>query len=199
VVPAQRILVAAVGTLTALALAGCGPYGEQKPASAVKSASTQAPVAQPSAANPAPAQVTLTGELTATTLPQMGQVITDGEGWVYYRFDKDTANPSKSNCENTCAQVWPAALTDGHPVLHGISPEKVGTVTRADGSMQITVGGWPIYRYTGDLKPGQWKGQGVGGTWFVVAPDGKKNLTCLPTGTPTPVAPPTSSPASADY
>ena len=44
-----------------------------------------------------------------------------------------------------------------------------------------------------DGKSGAWKGQGVGGTWFVVAPTGKKNLSCVPTGTPTPVAPPPAS------
>ncbi|WP_247685619.1 hypothetical protein [Micromonospora sp. C31] len=73
---------------------------------------------------------------------------------------------------------------------NGVADDKVGTVTRQDGTRRLTLDGWPLYRYVGDGKPGQWKGQGVGGTWFVVAPDGRKNLSCLPTGTPKPVAPP---------
>ncbi|MFG2107836.1 hypothetical protein [Micromonospora chersina] len=139
-----------------------------------------------------PSDVKLTDELVSKKLPRMGQVVTDQDGWVLYRFDKDSADPPQSNCVDKCAQVWPPALTDGNPQLQGVSDDKVGTVTRQDGTRQITIGGWPVYRYIGDKKPGQWKGQGVGGTWFVVDPTGKKNLTCLPTGTPKAVAPPAS-------
>nr|WP_204342298.1 hypothetical protein [Micromonospora terminaliae] len=140
-----------------------------------------------------PSDVQLTDELVGKKLPRMGKVVTDQDGWVLYRFDKDSADPPQSNCVDKCAQVWPPALTDGNPQLQGVSDDKVGTVTRQDGTRQITIGGWPVYRYIGDKKPGQWKGQGVGGTWFVVDPNGKKNLTCLPTGTPKAVAPPASS------
>ncbi|MET8908614.1 hypothetical protein [Micromonospora sp. NPDC004551] len=139
-----------------------------------------------------PSDVQLTDELVGKKLPRMGKVVTDQDGWVLYRFDKDSADPPQSNCVDKCAQVWPPALTDGNPQLQGVSDDKVGTVTRQDGTRQITIGGWPVYRYIGDKKPGQWKGQGVGGTWFVVDPNGKKNLTCLPTGTPKAVAPPAS-------
>jgi predicted lipoprotein with Yx(FWY)xxD motif len=121
----------------------------------------------------------------------MGAVIEDEGGWVLYRFDRDVAKPkSKSNCEGDCAKVWPPALTnDGKPTLKGVDKKLVGTVTRADGSLQLTVAGWPLYRYLGDKKPGTWKGQNVGGTWFVIKPDGTKNLTCLP-AISKPVAPP---------
>ncbi|GGR68925.1 hypothetical protein GCM10010169_10450 [Micromonospora fulviviridis] len=145
-----------------------------------------------------PSDVKLTDELVGKKLPRMGQVVTDQDGWVLYRFDKDSADPPQSNCVDKCAQVWPPALTDGNPQLQGVSDDKVGTVTRQDGTRQITIGGWPVYRYIGDKKPGQWKGQGVGGTWFVVDPNGKKNLTCLPTGTPKAVAPPASGDSGGD-
>ncbi|MET8838359.1 hypothetical protein ABZV78_31285 [Micromonospora sp. NPDC004540] len=145
-----------------------------------------------------PSDVKLTDELVGKKLPRMGRVVTDQDGWVLYRFDKDSADPPQSNCVDKCAQVWPPALTDGNPQLEGVSDDKVGTVTRQDGTRQITIGGWPVYRYIGDKKPGQWKGQGVGGTWFVVDPNGKKNLTCLPTGTPKAVAPPSSGDSGGD-
>ncbi|SCL57062.1 hypothetical protein [Micromonospora chersina] len=145
-----------------------------------------------------PSDVKLTDELVGKKLPRMGQVVTDQDGWVLYRFDKDSADPPQSNCVDKCAQVWPPALTDGNPQLQGVSDDKVGTVTRQDGTRQLTIGGWPVYRYIGDKKPGQWKGQGVGGTWFVVDPNGKKNLTCLPTGTPKAVAPPASGDSGGD-
>jgi predicted lipoprotein with Yx(FWY)xxD motif len=38
----------------------------------------------------------------------------------------------------------------------------------------VTLGGWPLYRYSQDQVPGQATGQGVGGTWFAAAPNGSK-------------------------
>ncbi|MFI7574767.1 hypothetical protein [Micromonospora sp. NPDC049497] len=159
-----------------------------EPTASVEAEASAAPEA--SAEAPPPADVDLTDELNGKKVARMGSVVTDQDGWILYRFDKDTNDPPASNCVDKCAEVWPPALTDGSPQLNGVSDDKVGTITRQDGTRQITLDGWPLYRYIGDKKPGQWKGQGVGGTWFVVAPDGKKNLTCLPTGTPKPVAPP---------
>ncbi len=155
------------------------------------------PVAAPSSAAPVVEPVGITTDkLVATSIPKMGKVVTDAKGWVLYRFDKDTANPPKSNCYNACAQVWPPMLTDGNPVLDGVDPANVGVITRDDGGRQLTLNGWPLYRYAGDPKPGAWKGQGVSHTWWVSDPTGKKNLTCVPTGTPTPVAPPSASQAA---
>ncbi|MGS2614460.1 COG4315 family predicted lipoprotein [Micromonospora sp. LZ34] len=166
-----------------VAVAAAEPTATAEPEA---SASAEAPVADA----PPPADVELTDRLIGKKVARMGSVVTDQDGWILYRFDKDTNDPAASNCVDKCAEVWPPALTDGNPQLNGVSDDKVGTVTRQDGTRQITLDGWPLYRYIGDKKPGQWKGQGVGGTWFVVAPNGKKNLTCLPTGTPKPVAPP---------
>lgn len=195
---ATRFTALAAGAAAATVIAGlaaCAPAGnqnaaQQQPAAlaaATGAADTPTPDTPPTTAPPTQA---LTSLLRAATIPKMGKVVTDQKGFTLYRFDKDTASPSKSNCEGKCAQIWPPALTDGDPTLSGVDPTIVGTVIRADGSLQITLAGWPVYRYTGDLKPGTWKGQNVGATWFVVAPNGKKNLTCLPTPPPTPVAPP---------
>ncbi|HEY8533256.1 MAG TPA: hypothetical protein VIL44_05175 [Micromonospora sp.] len=186
------------GTLAAITLAGCAPPGYDTPDPSNVDVLPVANEATPSAGANAesdqelltPPNVKITEELVNKRVPQMGRVVTDGEGFTLYRFDKDSNNPPTSNCSGECARIWPPVLTDGNPVLTGIDPDKVGTITRQDGTKQLTLGGWPLYRYIGDEKPGQWKGQGVGGTWFVIAPDGKKNLSCLPTGTPTPVAPP---------
>lgn len=176
------------------ALSACAPTGYN----ATNTGGTE-PVAnaaaQPSAeatedAEPEVPDVKLTQELIGKEVNKMGEVVTDEKGWILYRFDDDSANPPTTNCVDTCAEIWPPAYTDGEPELDGVSDDKVGTVERADGTKQITLGGWPLYRYIGDKKPGDWKGQGVGGTWFVSQPDGTKNLECLPEGTPKPVAPP---------
>ena len=131
-----------------------------------------------------------TEKLIAATIPKMGAVVTDGKGWVLYRFDKDTSPATASACVGQCAAIWPPVLSDGNPILEGIPANLVGTLSRDDGATQLTLGGWPLYRYVGDTTPGTWLGQMVNGTWFVSGPDGKKNLTCLPTATPTAAAPP---------
>ncbi|WP_235039295.1 COG4315 family predicted lipoprotein [Kibdelosporangium aridum] len=51
-----------------------------------------------------------------------------------------------------------------HQGLHRQDQKQdVGTVRRDDGSLQLTVGGWPVYRFNKDKKPGDTFGQGVGG------------------------------------
>ncbi|MEU8243196.1 hypothetical protein AB0C07_33490 [Actinoplanes missouriensis] len=139
-----------------------------------------------------------TTQLTATKVAKMGETVQDEDGFVLYRFDKDSDDPAKSNCNGDCAEIWPPAVTnDGKPALDGVDEKLVGTVTRADGTKQLTLKGWPLYRYIGDKKPGQWKGQNVSGTWFVITPEGTKNLTCLPKISK-PVAPPADDEADAD-
>jgi predicted lipoprotein with Yx(FWY)xxD motif len=145
------------------------------------------------AAAPVPKQVppaAAPNALIRKVIPKMGAIVTDAKGWTLYRFDTDTAKPPATNCAGKCAQIWPPALTNGNPQLSGVDPTLVGTVRRADGSLQLTLHGWPLYRYIGDPKKGAWKGQGVGGTWWVSAPNGTKNLTCVPKVTPKAVAPP---------
>ncbi|SNT65830.1 Secreted repeat of unknown function [Asanoa hainanensis] len=182
--------VAAMAALTACAPASDG--GAQL-AGQVQIAAPGTPTPPPvveEAKAPETPDVPLTTELNGKSVPKMGQVVTDQDGFVLYRFDNDSADPSASTCEGKCAAVWPPAYTDGSPTLSGVALGKVGTVTRKDGTQQLTIGGWPVYRYIGDEKPGQWKGQKVGNVWFVVKPDGKKNLSCLPKGTPKAVEPP---------
>ena len=117
-------------------------------------------------------------ELTAVADPTVGLRLTDGDGRSLYRFDKDSATPSQSNCDGDCAVTWPPLLVSRGQALYivGIDPGRVGFVERADGSCQITVGGWPVYYFSKDKKPGDLLGQGVGGTWFAVAPTGGKAL-----------------------
>jgi predicted lipoprotein with Yx(FWY)xxD motif len=195
VVPDKRKLMVVGGAIAAaLALPGCAPAGYN----AYSPGAQANPAANGQNAAPAPAPADnagdggkaaggkqLTTELNAKTVARMGQTVQDQNGFVLYRYDKDKPNPSTSNCNGDCAKVWLPALTDGDPQLNGVSSDVVGTVQRADGTKQLTIAGWPVYHYLGD-KPGSgktkatWKGQNVGGDWFVIKPNGQKNLTCLP-------------------
>ncbi|MEU8530156.1 SCO0930 family lipoprotein [Streptomyces sp. NPDC048629] len=114
------------------------------------------------------------GQLAVWDGKKLGKVLTDAEGFTLYRFDKDSASPPTATCEGECAKAWPVVSPDGAKPPAGVDASKLGEVTRADGSKQLTVGGWPMYRYAKDTKPGDANGQGVGGTWFAAAPDGKK-------------------------
>ncbi|MER8185221.1 SCO0930 family lipoprotein [Kitasatospora sp. NPDC094015] len=137
------------------------------------------------------------GQLAVRLDDQLGSVMTDGQGFTLYRFDKDTAKPPTSNCSGTCATTWPPVLKDGSTLPgNGIDPSKLGEITRADGTHQLTVGGWPAYRYAQDTAPGDTKGQGVGGTWNALAPDGSKAKAAGADTSATP-APTTPAPAPA--
>ena len=120
--------------------------------------------------------------LTTARVP-LGEVVTSS-GATLYRFDKDTAKPAKSNCAGQCATTWPPVLaTGGAPQLRGIAPGLVGIVLRSDGTEQVTLAGWPLYRYLGDTAPGQTKGEGMAGSWHAVGPAGKPAIAAAkPTG-----------------
>ena len=134
-------------------------------------AGTTAAAVDPVAATPQVGTI-----LTANSTAQLGTVVVDGQGYTLYRFDKDSAKPPTSNCAAECAQKWPPVLaTPGTPLtVEGVEQEVVGTINRPDGSIQLTLGGWPVYRYSGDKKAGDTTGEGVGKTWFAVTPAGRK-------------------------
>jgi predicted lipoprotein with Yx(FWY)xxD motif len=112
--------------------------------------------------------------LSATESKQLGWFVTDAGGFALYRYDKDTAKPPKSTCDAECANTWPPVLVSEHTMTSGIDPTLVGEVARADGKKQVTLAGWPLYRFAQDKKQGDTTGQGKGGTWFAVTPEGKK-------------------------
>jgi predicted lipoprotein with Yx(FWY)xxD motif len=154
---AVLLTVSALGlTLTS----ACGSFGSS-PATSVKNESTPG------------GQAALS--LIAKQVDSVGSVVTDSKGMTLYRFDKDTANPSASNCEGPCAETWPPMTTTATQIhLEGVDKNLVATIARKDGAVQVTLGGWPLYRYAKDTAPGDAKGQGVGKTWFASTAQGKK-------------------------
>lgn len=94
--------------------------------------------AAPSASSPSnPA-----GKLSVSTADEVGKVVTDSLGLTLYRFDQDTEQPPKSNCDGDCAKTWPPVPADDAEGGEGIDKALLGSVTRADGTKQLTVGGW---------------------------------------------------------
>lgn len=111
--------------------------------------------------------------------PAAGSAVTDTAGFSLYRFDNDTANPSTTTCVGDCAAKWPPLLVGAKAKIYteNVDPNLVGYVERADGTCQVTIGGWPVYYFAQDAKPGDALGQGVGGTWFAIDGQGKKATT----------------------
>jgi predicted lipoprotein with Yx(FWY)xxD motif len=76
----------------------------------------------------------------------------------------------------SCAKVWPPVISAATPTAAGgVSGADLGTVTRPDGTKQVTYKGHPLYYYVADPSAGTTKGQGsnsFGAKWWLVAPSG---------------------------
>ena len=112
--------------------------------------------------------------LSSNSTAQLGTVVIDAIGFTLYRFDEDSADPPTSTCVNTCTQTWEPVLYADPVMLEGVEEAAVGKVARPDGQEQVTIGGWPVYRYVLDPQTGAIEGHGVDGAWFAVTPDGSK-------------------------
>jgi predicted lipoprotein with Yx(FWY)xxD motif len=104
--------------------------------------------------------VTITAWAGAGPPPQVqvlgsayGDILTDAAGMTLYTFDGD--GRFRPRCSEECAADW-------RPFA---APEQCGAsgywtlVTRADGVIQWTYGGRPLYTYLGDLRPGDIHGE----------------------------------------
>ena len=175
---ARKILVATTTMLGVSVLGACSGYGGDTGATAPVAVQKQAAVDNNNGNNGNNGNNNANGadsvKLVVAEVSGVGQVVTDANGMTLYRFDKDTAKPPKSNCEGDCAVKWPPMLASGSVDVQGVDSKLVGTVTRGDGSQQLTINGWPLYRYAQDAAKGDAKGQGVGGTWFAVTATGGK-------------------------
>jgi predicted lipoprotein with Yx(FWY)xxD motif len=97
----------------------------------------------------------------------VGTVLVGQDGRTVYLFTNDTS--STSTCTGSCASTWPAVISAGQPTASGsVDDSKIGT----NDAGQVTYDGHPLYYYGGDTKAGQANGQGIGGIWFAVTPDG---------------------------
>jgi len=104
----------------------------------------------------------------------LGTIVVDADGRTVYVSDGDDPGSGKSSCTGGCAAQWPPVEAGaGAPSGDGVDGE-LGTITRDDGTMQVTLGGSPLYLFAGDGGPGDVTGEAVGHSFWVVGPDGKK-------------------------
>jgi predicted lipoprotein with Yx(FWY)xxD motif len=123
----------------------------------------------PPASEPASSVPTTTIEV-GTATGELGTWLTGVDGLTLYTFEPDGAN--SSSCVDDCAEAWPpftvesgATLVAGEDVTGTLS-----TFERADGSLQVSYDGAPLYYFASDTGPGDTNGQGLGDRWFVAEP-----------------------------
>ncbi|MCU1591495.1 MAG: hypothetical protein JWP11_2751 [Frankiales bacterium] len=157
-------------SLTGFGLAACGPGGGYGSAGTTSS----------SAAGSSSSGVATTAAALKTAGTSLGTVVVDSAGKTVYAFDKDTKNSGTSACTAACAGLWPAVTTTAaSPTVTGVTGT-IGTITRSDGTKQVTLDGRPLYTYSGDTGAGTVTGQGVKGIWWAVSPSGAE-VTAAPT------------------
>jgi predicted lipoprotein with Yx(FWY)xxD motif len=166
-----QVRALATVAVAAFALAACGSSSKSSNSTA-STASTAAAPSTTAAPTPTSAAASANVEVGTTSL---GKVLTDAQGLTLYRFDNDTT-PGQSTCTaGVCASTWPAATVTGTAVPGaGVDAAKLSTFKRPEGTTQLQIDGHPLYRFAGDAKAGDTKGQGILGKWFAAGPTGAK-------------------------
>jgi predicted lipoprotein with Yx(FWY)xxD motif len=115
------------------------------------------------------------GSQVKTASTSVGTILVNSAGHSIYWFAIDT--PTKSNCTGSCATLWPPVKGPVTAAAGASLPGTLGTITRADGTVQATYMGHPLYTYAGDSSAGQVGGNGKnlsGGFWWAMTPSGAK-------------------------
>lgn len=104
--------------------------------------------------------------------PSLGALLVGPDGLTLYMFDNDEKGAGSSSCTDGCADAWPPLIVDGEPTPGDGVDVELSTFERADGGVQVAAAGWPLYYFASDEEPGDAKGQGSNGVWWVLGPDG---------------------------
>jgi predicted lipoprotein with Yx(FWY)xxD motif len=117
-------------------------------------------------------------------------VATPGGRTLYHRTRETTHH---FLCTGSCPTIWPPLTVSSKSVrllkgagVHGT----LGKVRRPDGRLQVTLNGQPLYRFSGDHRTGDAKGEGIagegtgGGTWHAVHASTPPKTTSPPTMSP---------------
>jgi predicted lipoprotein with Yx(FWY)xxD motif len=169
-IPGPARLAAGVGGAVgaALLVAACSSGGSSSAAPAGSSPAAAAPSSAAASGSGSGATVIKTASSSGNTF------LTDGSGRAVYLWVKDTG--AMSACTGACAGAWPPVTTTGTATASGSAKSSdLGTITRSDGTKQVTYDGHPLYYFSGDSGSGTATGQGsdgFGAKWWLVAPTG---------------------------
>ena len=172
----RRLALGALAVVAAGVLMGCSQASTTPATPAATAAPKVAATSTPAAAATAAATTApaATGTAAAATTIKVAQVsgagtLVEAKGLTLYTFKNDTAGSGKSACSGSCVNSWPPLTVTGTPTKGtGISGD-LATITREDGSIQVTYKGLPLYRFTSDAAPGDAKGAAIA-NWAVAIP-----------------------------
>ncbi len=175
----RNSLTLASAIATVALLAGCGSSGNSYSTATKTTTAASAPAASTgttSAATPASTGTT-NAVLIATKHNKLGTVLAAGpKKLTVYMFEADKG--PASTCTGACAQAWPPVTTSGAPAVAGsVNGAKIKTISRSDGTTQVTYNGHPLYFFVRDKDDEDAYGEGVkafGADWYVLAPSGSK-------------------------
>ena len=172
--PRIALMPAIVAALVGLAACGSGATSAAPPTPTAPPAASAGDMQGMNHSGGKPGQL----ELWAVQTGPLGVVVTDGGGQLIYRSDRDGNAPSVSNCTGDCAATWHPVTVDLNlpPILLGVDEDAVGVAARPDGSDQLTIAGWPLYRRAGEGGGtlSDTRSNGADDVWFAIRPDGEK-------------------------
>ena len=85
----------------------------------------------------------------------------------------DNGNSNTNDNTNTSGTATADGCSLDTMAGEGVDATLLGTITRDDGTTQVTYNGWPLYYFAGDTAAGDTTGQGMEGVWFLVSPTGE--------------------------
>jgi len=150
----------------ALILAACG-------SSAKKTSTAAPPTSAASSSTTSTAAPTSSSGAISTASSSKGTILVDSHGKSLYVFDNDTTG--KIACTTGCVSLWPPlAVPNGSSAPTSVTGvmATLGTVTRPDGTTQLTSDGRPLYTFKLDTAAGQVKGDGFAKLWHVALASG---------------------------
>lgn len=148
-------------------LAACASQANG-PAATASATPTPTPTATPTP-TPSPTPSTAAPVVLAQTVGSMGTLlVAASNGHTLYNFDSDS--PGVSRCSGQCAIIWPPlSVAAGQTPTGGTGVSgQIGTISRSDGSLQVTYKGLPLYFFHSDSQAGDTKGNYSG--WSLVHP-----------------------------
>ena len=160
-----------------LVVAACSSSSSTTSSGPATSSPAAAPAATQATSPAATGQAASTATVSLATISGIpGEALVGSKGRALYLFQADKNGTSA--CTGACAAAWPPDVVTGQPQAgRGVSQSLLGTITRPDGTMQLTYNGHPLYYFTADTAGGTAHGQGVkafGAEWYVVNASGGK-------------------------
>ena len=151
----------------AILLSACGQAATRAGSPASPAAPAPSSTLAPSPSAPAPSNSPAAIQVGTRSITGIGLILDSSKGFTLYHLTTDTS--SRTTCTGSCSQTWPPllAVNGKAPIVPGLMGT-FGTLTRPDGTVQVTFDGKPLYMFAGDARPGQANGQGIGGVWFAV-------------------------------